>query len=136
MVDLMNRRKMIVGLSAFAALCVLPGASKARAEKTIHDFLDMAKTGRVTGATFYLNETIVLQNVTNLLVEDCLFVFDDALKPPDDETPTVAINKLIGWAMSIVDCDGLGFSGCWMGTASSLPVVYKRRIMLKENSNA
>jgi hypothetical protein len=69
-----NRRGFIKGLAGLAALTVAPGIPFAQAKSDYERFISMARTGTVVGQTFYIDGPIILERLSNLLVERCRFV--------------------------------------------------------------
>lgn len=74
-VDLSRRRvvKSIAGLAALAAVAPLTGELLSVKSVQVR-FEELAKSGIITGQTFYLDRTLVLEGLDNIIISNCEFI--------------------------------------------------------------
>ena len=73
----MNRRYFLKWLAGLAAAMVAPIVPAALVQTEQQRFTEMLETGLVENQTFYLDGPIVLENVSNLVIRYCQFIFGD-----------------------------------------------------------
>ena len=76
----MNRREFIKGLAAFAVLALAPSMAPGLVQTEMQRLQTKFATSLVENEIFYLNGPIVLENIKNLLIRNCHFMFRNVVR--------------------------------------------------------
>lgn len=93
-----SRRGFIKGLAALAAVAIAPSITEEALVKKEHKrLLALMNTGLIENEIFYLEDTLIIQNIDNLIIRNCTFKF-----PKGFRDACLDISNTTG--IQIIDC--------------------------------